>query len=253
MDFSTYSMIYLYLRSTEDWANAKPHTITKNWFNKDGLYKFNKAFALDWFEYRRQIKEIAVSMWQFPFIESFESIYDLHDDTWLLPIDDDDWHHPSIKELDKIRLEFDYVCWSSFIVNMVGNHSIHHFQINSASSQEESIASNAYAIRVRFLKKIGIRRLGRKILSAHTTSRHLVYEAGGQILDERPNILSVYNWHLGSISVLNKVMEENGNLRSLLPRNNPVKIERQHKWLEPGYSQIVELTERLGGRRMLLL
>lgn len=238
-------MIYLYLRCTEDWANVTCEALGKKRFKKDGVSIFNKAFDLDWFEYRRRFKEIATSMWRSPHVSS--SCDFLNDDDWLLPTDDDDWHHPSIIEKIGQISGYDYICWDAYTIKMVQNHGIYLYEL----PKRESIASNAYAIRVGFLKNLHTL----LILNAHNDSRHLALQAGGRILDWRGSgALSAYFWHLGSISFLNRIQREglSRHLRKFIPVNKPIKIKSHQQWLEPGYSQIVSLTKLLCGPRMFL-
>ena len=116
--------------------------------------------------------------------------------------------------------------------------------------------SNAYAVRAGFLKRVRVRPSMRVMMISHGKSLYRSVLAGARVLDWRNDkVLSAYNLHLGSISVLNKIVFNNlthKDLHQLLPSNDPPKLKPEAQWLDPGYSQIVEQTNILRKSRTFL-
>lgn len=111
--------VWIFLRNTEDWGNMN---LTKVLYNSKlsmsgectlkssscefakGVHQFNSTFSMSFFEFRKRIKELAMSTWmKIPFIQEDDEklVETISDDDFVLPIDDDDWIHPEFEEILK--------------------------------------------------------------------------------------------------------------------------------------------------------
>lgn len=153
------------VRQTEDWFNLTESCFFENYkskfeygsnfgndktpekhFNnfKENVILWNKRYTPNFFQYRHQIKKIALDNW------NDTKIYVNYDnniikDVVYLPTDDDDWFKPDIKkELEQIFEKYDInlVVWNGLCLN------------NNSIKKYKKISSNGYAFRNIFDKKI---------------------------------------------------------------------------------------------------
>lgn len=191
--------VYVYFRKTTDWSQMTYDSLDGSVVNTDKLRQailiWDQYMRVPYFEYRRQLKDIALERLRYQVVQDPLSI---GDDDWLAPTDDDDWFGP----LDEIRdVEADIVHWQSLIVNSISSF----YEV--IGSPDHHPESNAYAIRGRYLKLVNEEVRG-KILCCH--QKALKYSVSKVFLSK---VLSAYNKHPGSAHVLKSAKTKDEVLR----------------------------------------
>lgn len=191
--------VYVYFRKTTDWHHMTYDSLDGSVVNTDKLRQailiWDQHMRVSYFEYRRQLKDIALERLCHQIVQNPLSI---GDDDWLAPTDDDDWFGP----LDEIKdVEADLVHWQSLVVNSIGSF----YEVTG--SPDHYPESNAYAIRGRCLKSL-TEEVRTKVLCYHQKS--LKYSGSIVFL---PKVLSAYNKHPGSAHVLKSAKTKDEVLR----------------------------------------
>lgn len=122
---------------------------------------WNSTFSMSYWAFRRRLNQIAnstiqgqfdyVFQWQdFDFLRLAE---ELNDDVWVIPIDDDDWVHPSLgdslRELEKQEKLEDKIAilWDSSEIGVNGNVASHN---GTGLWDDAFLPSNCFALKMPF-------------------------------------------------------------------------------------------------------
>lgn len=233
----------IYLRKTQDWRKERhfkmPGYLKQFGEKPDELIRiWNKAFAIDYFEFRARLKEIAISNWRLPFITGpIEKLFHKLDDNQLiLPVDDDDWFHPDLKEILQDKKE-EFIYWEE-----IENFSTFVYTAGPRSRFLKHPGSNAYAVRVSFLKKLPRNEL-LGMLQNHSLSLDIANRHDASVSENLDFHYSCHNRHPASASSFWDI-HDYLDIRKLLPRKfNPLPF--QYKWMWEEQRQLFKLVESL--------
>lgn len=233
---------FIYLTKTEDWENVNLDDIT--FFTNIDVIRtlikmWDSRFPIRYFKYRSQVKDIALKQWTMPFITELPE--EINDDDWFVPCDDDDWIHPSLESFLEHQ-SGDFVYWDSFVNQTHTKHTIHKW-----FSFHEILGPNNFAIRGSLLNRAGDQ--SHFLTHDHTRSIDIARDLRADIKEHKDKILSCYNYHPGSISALHRLLEQYGTIRGTLPVGTPLDCP---KWLEPSYSELVSVIEKLKKQILIL-
>lgn len=244
--------VFLYLRKTEDWNKInKDYLTNKNIFVNEyyqskfatndicrqPLVWWNKICKITWMEYREKFKQIATSLWSFPHLTG-DSYLNLNDEDIVVPVDDDDWHHPDLCLFLQNTKEYEYGCWNAIV-----NATAFDFNFHLWDQYHKNICSNGYFFKVSVLKKIGPE-LSLNVLHNHSQSLEIAKKLKLKIIDKRNSIFALYNWHPGSISVLSKLTKTN-DFKKLFPKNNIKSIPEGQSWVKSGVERVQSLIKSI--------
>lgn len=235
--------IYIYLRKTEDWKNATYDTLTfPTWYeNRSKVTRtiWSQCFHKPYCEFRGELKEICSKDWKYPvIIENIDELRSvIKEDDWVLPTDDDDFFHPDIGDFLVQSDPYEMVHWDS-----ICNQTVYHFSTHAWHACHNNPCSNSYAIR------------GSVVHRYDNTMMKFLLEDHNMVLTRADKLqikwksfpktqMSVYNWHIGSISLLMTVEESIDRMRSIIAKNDPPKIKPEWSWAERNVSEIVALVK----------
>ncbi len=236
------------MRMTEDWDNVNLNEITfytlvprKLQVIRDIIKMWDNRFPVKYFQYRSQIKDIALKQWPLSYITKLPQ--EIEDDDWFVPSDDDDWlHHDLSKFLEKQNEE--YVYWNPLVNMTFGKYGRHRwFPLHT------KIGSNGYAIKGSLLNRANENQ--RHILiHSHSCSIKVAKSLDAEIGEHRNKVMSCYNNHPGSISSLHGLVEKCGMIKGAIPAGEPRK--GHPKWLEPSYNELLRVIDKLKDKISLL-
>ncbi len=225
----------LYLRKTEDWDNVTYETLSYRnfWTNRHWKIQtlWDKRSYIPWIELRKSLKNLSLSQWPLPY--ETEETLDLKDDDLLIPTDDDDWIHPEIAQIVDVMADLDYLSWNAYVNQMVFNYNIHRWH-----PVHQNIGTNCYCLRGSFLKGLS-RKDFATLMHNHSDSVTIAASLGARV-GKIPDILSVYNWHPGSISAIGAA-ESHQDISKLFPTDEPDIKKAQGLWFEEYYLRILKL------------
>ena len=208
--------IFIYLRRTQDYKNCEKFLISNELLNL-----WNNTCSISYQEYREAIKKIAINEWKFPII-GFEEIAKLNDEDIILPSDDDDWFHPLINnELLEKTTDFDFGYWNTLVSSSRSN-----FGLSVWFNHHKEIASNGYFVKTKVLKNSPDMLL---YLNKHMQAERLAIKDNLKILNLKHQILSVYNWHPGSFSVLKQIKNKE-DFCNVFPKNQSKSVPKAYNW-----------------------
>lgn len=204
----------------------------------DAVLQWNKAFTIDWMSYRLGMKEIATSAWRLPVVRDISG---LADDDYVLPIDDDDWHHPDVESFlaDKHQ---DVIWWESVVNFVMRQAGVWNEHVVTTHSMRYP-ASSGYALRVSVLRN---NPNSSTLLGGHHMVAKLVDMSRLTMLKTERQ-LAVYTRHPGSILSLRLPWR---NIRQLIPRSY-IDAPEWALWMEPQFSQVKCLVKSLLPRMFL--
>ena len=235
--------VILCLRFTRDWKNidinnlldqSNPFYKCYNFFKNIKIWK--RHINPNYFEYRAKLKDIAMSQWTLPWFDYNDNFLEnLNDDDIVVPIEDDDWFHPDIEKfLIKNSKNYDYGCWNAIV-----NNTSNEFNIHDWHRFHDEICTNSYSFRVSFLRSQN-QELVNDLIKNHYTTLNIAKSMNLKIMDCRDSIMSVYNRHPGSHSILNHIVREEGFF-SLFPKNKPMAVPHCYKWAASGIELVRDL------------
>jgi len=234
------------MRQTEDWGTVTWETLEPPWTDVSRVdleYRvpWDKAFKVPYFEYRRRLKEIAMSAWTLDFIhcDPKKLANRINDDDYIIPSDDDDWFNPAVEDF-LLSSDEEFISWDSIVNRMAYRFAIiPHKKFN----KEIPIPSNGYAIKGSVIKRASGKQRWEMLMS-HTHADKVTLELGCSVLNRKDLLLGLYNWHIGSMSAL-VGLQDPLCIRGLLPKNSPVALPKEWEWAEPQFSQVLELVQSL--------
>lgn len=233
-------MIYYCYRDTENWSQKDFRIKKKFWQEKhrpNHIKKFkhcmdlwNSTQILDWFEYRQELKEISrLSFLNAGIPEiSFENLFDLKNDDWLIPIDDDDWVNPKFKDRIK-NVEKDFF-YSNVVLCDIKNGNLH-----KLPHDDSCFTTCGYGLRIRMLKKFCLKEIG-DLIRVHERVKNLLV-AKNISYDFVDDYLSCYLKHFGNATF----MWNEFNLK-IIKKPIVFKIPKKYggyaKWCKPYLDKI---------------
>lgn len=235
--------IFLCLRNTRDWNNIDINDILdeSNIFNNCSTYiknirRWQKYITPKYFEYRQILKDIAINQWSLPWFAYCDNyIEHLNDEDIIVPVDDDDWFHPDLENfLVENSKNCDFGYWDAIV-----NQTVNNFNIHTWHSCHDYVCSNTYFFRVSFLRSQKSE-LGKKLIKDHFVALKTAKEMGLKIMDKKDSIMSVYNRHPGSYSILDYIRYENVFL-SLFSKKEIPPIPDFCKWATGGINLVRDL------------
>lgn len=190
----------IFVRRTTDWRKARKVTCSfpKGWAARitKMINEWNSSLTMSYWDYRAAIKEIAMRNWN-SCGEVSQDWMVYGNEEFVAPTDDDDWFSPNLSE--RLKIDADVVLWKSITHQTQSKHDLGEFWYNNP---QHKAGSNNYAIRVGFLKEL--KPYQRKaILHNHCTAVGEAKALGARFKLISDEILSCYNWHPGSASMLN--------------------------------------------------
>lgn len=196
--------IFLFQRDTEDWSNVSLEDCTEFRLNllqqcPPVLKQWSDQFSMTWQHYRQKLKELALSVRpMIPVLTNSEEVLDQQNDDVVIPIDDDDWLSPSIVSFVYSEMrDNDLLQWTqavnSFKDDIVGR--------NICKWQAKVASTSDHCIRIGFLKKI---ERPEEVLIGHCMVFQRMYHTRRKYV---PEVLSCWNYHVGSISLLRMVKD----------------------------------------------
>lgn len=238
--------IIIFMRQTEDWAKVTWDTLKPPWTDVSKIdlkYRFpwDRAFNVPYFEYRRRLKEIAMSAWTLDFIHCNPKklANKINNDDYVIPSDDDDWFNPAIEDFLLNSVE-EFVSWDSVVNKMAYRFGVvPHKKFN----KDIYLPTNGYAIKGSVIKRASGEQQW-KMLMSHTHTDKVIQELGCSVLDRKDLFLALYNWHIGSMTALIGIQDPL-KIMGLLPKNDPVELPKRWEWAEPQFSQAIELVQSL--------
>lgn len=148
-------MIYYTYRMTEDWKNKKDFQYK---WGSDKYYENNvnfiklwgQIFDITWYDFRGKIKELSIKNFKrldLPFIDN-KDWRSLHDDDWLIFIDDDDALSPKmIETLNNINDNVGFVYGDAAIANLVHASTM-------VEVKPSDILSCGYAFKIKYIRNL---------------------------------------------------------------------------------------------------
>ena len=245
-------MIHTYLRITEDWGSVTMDDL-QYWENENAekhtnVPYFNRWCALSWFEFRRRIKEIATNSWkrqglsvlQFDFMQDHLLADFVEDDDFVISTDDDDWFHPDLVEIvEKEGKDHDIVLWDSMVFRSAGYYQLHSYY----QHHPHIPCSNGFAIRGSYGRRAHEDYHG---IFCHGYVMDIARKTNARVKDLRTDKpWSLYNWHPGSMSVLNGI-KDYMDIPKLLPNNSVPDYPLD--WGRQEYEEFVDVVESLRPR-----
>lgn len=234
--------IFLCLRNTQDWDSVDVRTLRdkSNRFHDQltllsNIDNWEKFVSIKYNKYRSILKKIAMSKWTLPWV-SYDSNFleKLDEEDILVPIDDDDWMHPDFEDfIIKNSKGSEFGFWDKVV-----NQTASNFNIHTWNDFHKYIGSNNYFFKVSFLKSQGIEKT-KSLIKNHHTTLYVAKSMNLKIMDKKNIIMSLYNVHPGSFSVLNHTGFN--NFFSLFPKNIPPKVPVWYEWAKEGIEEIREL------------
>ena len=210
--------IIIFVRKTQDWS--KPDLPLAFDVGRQ-VAAWNKRFRISYFEFRRQIKEIAMETWKLVTPQVFHGCFaDLMvaNDQVVVPTDDDDWFGPQLRDR-LLALNDGMLCWQAL--------SHHTYKRHGVYTRHRGLGSNEYAITGTMLKKLAN---PERFLHAHGRAHSLA--SGFGTIQKTDEILSCYNWHPGSASALYNTNP--ALIDEIVPpvlRDKFPKVENQFPWV----------------------
>lgn len=239
--------VVIFLRNTEDWGNITIddilHRRTKhvedNDIHQESIDKayprwkeWEKKFSFDFLEYRRRIKQIAMDNWgdRKVYVEDWKRlIQEVEDDDIVVPIDDDDWLHPQLEAYLYPHFEhFDCVMWDQVTYNT------RDFGARRRHEYHDKLGSNNYALTGRLLRQAEAlyshRMYAKKFLKFHGRVTYALSAMQCNYMVLNSPLLSCYNWHIGSASVL-------VNVGVTVSKPKYLTLDEECQWIEPWMNQ----------------
>lgn len=227
-------MIHYFYRQTEDW-NKK--NTTDFWYTRstesynnltDFIKKWNKINKIDYFEFRKLLKKTSEKTFKESRIAPiyFEEIFNLNEDDWIIPFDDDDWFCSSFKErIEKTKEDFVFGDLLFF--------NIHSSEIcYKKGDDQESLFSCQYAFKAKIIKEINICSL-KNIINYHYLVKKEVLK-NNLSYSYLPFLFSSRTFHLGSLDYLTR------NKFNIDPKIyfSSISFSDSNIWCKPYYKYI---------------
>ncbi len=228
--------VYIFLRNTEDWASVSVENLTHAGLDevKPIILGWNDQFHLTWQEYRRQVKEVAQScMPNIHVIDVFEELMDKKDEDVVVPIDDDDYLHPDIEKFIHCEMkDNDFLQWTQ-VANLYKPRCITKWNGTNCSSSD-------HCLRIGHLRKIKNAEISLhghcNVLSDFRFSRRIYV----------PEVMSCWNWHVGSISVFRALRREGVGVEGLTPLIQKIETVPDYaEYFEPMIRKVDDISLRL--------
>lgn len=240
-----------FLRRTEDWPQVKfqqidQHNVFRLWV-EGNRHWWELGCGMSWFTFRERIKWIALDSWKIPFVfTDHEAVLRvIRDDDILIPTDDDDWYSPDLEGFLRENVgdaEFGY--WNPIVFQTAFDTNFHEWK-----RCHHEVCSCAYFVRGSLLRRLdyGNRR---EILLGHVKAPGIAVANGAAPVEWPKAHLSVYNWHLGSISAIHSCQTLE-RLDTIFPTKPIPPLHGAVEWCRPQYEAFKELYESLTFKRGL--
>ena len=239
-------MVIIFIRQTQNWRQIrKPTVFRRSW---RGINDWNKFLTMPYWEYRHQIKKIALRNWlemgvriQFCNLNALR----LKDEDYIVPSDDDDWFRSDLP--DKLRdLKHDFVHWRSITHITFSRHHVREWW-------KPHLSSNNYAIRGSLFNRLS--KKDRNTLAyGHAKSLPL---AKKKTTPYKINeVLSCYNWHPGSASVLSRYYDPSKNFNYMFPKEFFPKNFKEFKypfWAAPYAREFCNVLREIKTKDFMML
>lgn len=189
---------------------------------------------VSYFEYRRRLKEIAMESWRKVSEVVFHGPWDqfvklISKDQVVVPTDDDDWFAPQLRNR-LLELEDGMLCWQSLCHQTTMAHKLYY--------RRRKLGSNEYAATGSLLKKLNN---PERFLHAHGKADVIAQRFGS--VQRSSEVLSCYNWHPGSASILSNTHP--ANLKSLFPDHLKDGFPElaSHPWMIQNFEEFCEVVK----------
>lgn len=238
--------IFLCLRNHQDWEKINIDKIwcKSNVFHDELTFLSNvknweKCIFPNYIDFRLSIKKIALSKWSLPYyIYDDDLIHKFNDEDIIVPIDDDDWLHPNFKEfIEENSKNYDFGFWDKLV-----NHTVGVFNLHSWYKHHSGMGSNNYFFRIGFLKKLSLEKV-RKLIKDHCYVSKFVQVNRLKIMDKKEVIMSVYNQHPASYSVLKTI--GHNDFISLFSKKENKEIPFCYEWTKEGINEVRNLVSSI--------
>jgi hypothetical protein len=243
--------IFLYLRNTKNWNKIKLNNLydNKNNYHFCKTYRFinnvklwNKFIDPDYFNFREKLKKEMMGLWKIPYVtQSDNFLKKLNDDDIIVPVDDDDFFHP---ELEDFLLEYakdnEYGHWGTLVHTSFMNNRFSIWENNKKKlgSSKIEICTNCYFFKLKVLKKLNHKQVV-ELLSTHHNSLFKAKEMNLKIMNKENCVMSVYNRHPASHSILRHL--SSGNHFKNIFNTNKNQVPKQWHWAKEGIDKITNL------------
>lgn len=243
--------IFAFLRTDMDWNffNSKKCLYPKDHFSKifplwKIPYFWDKCVSLSYAEYRKKCKIIGRNQMFLPTVVKYKDFANLDNDDIVLPIDEDDWHHPDLFDILKKKFNgqnYEFGCWECLLYHSVGTSKMITF---SEYNKKGQICSNGYFFSIGALKKMKAPSEQLYPLLSHLYVKDYAKKYNLKSIDLQNHILAQYNKHPGSITSINASCDLEHFKRFFKKQESPI-IPKEHAWAEPATMEFYELIQNL--------
>lgn len=242
-------MVYFCFRDTTDWGNKSislnddfwtgtPHRRRRSGVFLKYLDAWNQHLSMDWFDFRRELKEISRLCFQKAGIPEIElgGWQGLNDDDWLIPIDDDDWVAPYLKETLESAGE-------DFLLSGCAVYRPSIPSVTYRANKGKTYSSCGYAVRSKALKSMAEKE-SVDMLRFHGRVRPLVNEYDLSTKYVKMPLYCALK-HCGRATHMwheHNFQEFQQNPKVVFPE---VKVRKYVQWIEPYKARVMKLGKRL--------
>jgi len=230
-------MIYVFLRSTEDWKDISIDQCRQPITMGDGssdhlpeplvnlLEDWNKKYQNSWQKFRYRLKEKATEICPVQVISKYSDVHKLNNNDIVIPMDDDDWLHPEISDFINSEMgdSIDVLQWQQICNSYINIRSLSYW--GQDSFQRSMIyCTSDHCIKAGFLKKLSQHEL-HLLLQNHKYLLRKLYEAKRLYV---PEPMSCYNQHIGSYTCLIRCKDVSNLASWVVPLKHP--IDKKALW-----------------------
>jgi hypothetical protein len=221
---------------------------------------WNKFFSIDFFSYRKSIVEIAkdnLKNTDCKILKEYTEYcrwykYDT-EDSILVPVDDDDWFSPQLKDIaNHFDDQTDVVVWPEVVFYSTTNHYCN-------ISKNYKFGSNNWAVKKSFLKKLDAKTARHLVLLSHKhTENFMKYNVSENRIKKLNNFYSVHIKHLGGLNFLKNLIQLN-NFETDIKKIYLDKIylnksyfNKELEWTDPFVNKVFELNRKIRNKIKIL-